>query len=218
MADFYTDEQRELQDEFESRTLADALEAAIVTDTVPDDHRDFIESRDFFFLSTVNAAGEPTVSHKGGAPGFVRVIDESTLAFPHYDGNGMFLSMGNVAASTKIGMLFIDFETPHRVRVQATATIETEGELFDSFPGANVVVKATTDAVFVNCGRYIHKHTRTSASPHVPDAQGDQPLAAWKRIDAMQDVLPPKDQGRAESEGGVITMEDYAEQRSRGEA
>ena len=109
MADFYTDEQRELQDEFESRTLADALEAAIVTDTVPDDHRDFIESRDFFFLSTVNAAGEPTVSHKGGAPGFVRVIDESTLAFPHYDGNGMFLSMGNVAASTKIGMLFIDF-------------------------------------------------------------------------------------------------------------
>ncbi|MEL6984037.1 MAG: pyridoxamine 5'-phosphate oxidase family protein, partial [Actinomycetota bacterium] len=119
--DFYSEAQRALQDRFDSRALADRVEQAIVTDTVEEMHQGFIESRDFFFLSTVNGAGEPTVSYKGGDVGLVSVVDPNTVAFPIYDGNGMFLSAGNIAESAKIGMLFIDFETPNRIRVQATA-------------------------------------------------------------------------------------------------
>ena len=157
------------------------------------------------------------MSYKGGAPGFVRILDSKTLVFPSYDGNGMFLSMGNIAAAAKIGLLFMDFEIPHRVRVQATATAFTEGELLKDFPGAQMVIRAVVDSVFLNCGRYIHPPQRVSSSRHVPDDEGRQPLAAWKRIDELQAVLPVADKGRAESEGGTITAQEYMEKVQRGE-
>lgn len=216
--DFYTEDQRQLQDDFETRRLADTLAAVSLSGELADVPAAFIESRDFFFLSTVTANGEPTVSYKGGAPGFVRVLDSKTIAFPSYDGNGMFLSMGNIIASAKIGMLFIDFETPHRLRVQATARVAAKDDpIVEEFPGADLVVVATVDGAFINCGRYIHKHIRAEASRYVPDADGAQPLAAWKRIDALQDVLPPADQGRAEAEGGTIDAAEYAERMRQGQ-
>ncbi len=218
MSDFYTADQRQLQDDFETRPLADTLAAVMLKDEVADVPAAFIESRDFFFLSTVTPEGEPTVSYKGGAPGFVRVVDSKTIAFPSYDGNGMFLSMGNIVATAKIGMLFIDFETPHRLRVQATAHVAAKDDpIVDEFPGADLVVVATVDAAFVNCGRYIHKHTRLESSPYVPDADGSQPLPAWKRIDALQDALPPRDQGRAAADGGTIDGAEYAERLRTGQ-
>jgi len=217
MPDLYTSEQYRLQESFGTQELAAAHKALIVTEEIPEDHAAFIASRDFFFLSTVNDRGEPTVSYKGGAPGFVRVIDSKTLIFPSYDGNGMFMSMGNITATGKIGLLFMDFVTPHRVRVQATATAVTKGELLEEFPGAQMVVRATVDSVFLNCGRYIHPHQRVSNSRHVPDGDGRQPLATWKRIDVLQEVLPETDKGRAESAGGTITTEEYMEKVLRGE-
>ena len=218
MSDFYTDSQRQLQEQFESVPLANAVEAAIVDTELNEMHIGFISSRDFFFLSTVNAEGEPTVSHKGGDIGTVRVIDTKTLAFPAYDGNGMFLSMGNIAATAKIGMLFIDFETPNRVRVQATASFSADDELMSEFPGSIGIVRASVDRVFLNCARYIHKHTRVSTSPYVPDENGEQPYPAWKRIDGLQDHLHPNDQGKAEAAGGVITEEDYGAAVMAGES
>lgn len=216
---FYTEAQKQLQDTFESRRLAERLEAAIVTDEiVPELHQAFIESRDFFFLATVNAQGEPTVSHKGGPVGLVTVIDATTLAFPSYDGNGMFLSMGNIAETGKIGLLFIDFETPNRVRVQATATVSTDDPLLANYPGAQLLVKAKVEKVFVNCARLIHKHKRVAASPYVPDQKGETPFPAWKRIDLVQDVLPSKDIGRAMGEGGAITQEEYGAKLAAGES
>lgn len=215
---FYTDAQRDMQDAFESRPLADALEAAIIADEIDDMQAFVISSRDFFFLSTVTASGEPTVSYKGGDVGIVKVVDSKTLAFPMYDGNGMFLSMGNIAATAKIGMLFIDFETPNRIRVQATATLRHDDELLAQWPGAISVVRAQVDEVFVNCARYIHKHTRVSTSPYVPDEDGNQPVPAWKRIDDLQDHLQPKDQGKADAAGGVITQEQYVEALIAGES
>jgi len=166
----------------------------------------------------VNGAGEPTVSYKGGDVGTVKVLDESTLAFPAYDGNGMFLSMGNIADTAKIGMLFIDFETPNRVRVQATASFSADDELLAEYPGAVGVVRAQVDDVFVNCARYIHKHTRTETSPYVPDEAGAQPFPAWKRIDILQDFLPAADQGKADAVGGTITQEDYGQALAAGES
>lgn len=215
---FYTDSQRELQEKFESRNLADRVEQAIVTDQIEEMHQGFIESRDFFFLSTVNAEGEPTVSYKGGDIGTVTVVDANTIAFPIYDGNGMFLSAGNIAATTKIGLLFIDFETPNRIRVQATASLVDDDPLLAKYPGALMVVRASVDRVFLNCARYIHKHQRVETSPYVPDASGDQPYPSWKRIDLVQDALRPDDQGKAETEGGVITMDDYGAKLAAGQS
>ena len=82
MRSFYGDEQRALQDQFDTRMLADTLEAVIVQPGIDDEARAFIESRSFFFLSTVNHEGHPTVSHKGGAPGFVRVVDPRRSCSP----------------------------------------------------------------------------------------------------------------------------------------
>ena len=215
---FYTESQRKLQEAFESRPLADAVEAAIVDEELRESHIPFITSRDFFFLSTVNSAGEPTVSHKGGDVGTVKVIDSKTLAFPAYDGNGMFLSLGNIEDTAKIGMLFMDFETPNRIRVQATARLHREDPLLAEYPGAIAIVRANVDRVFLNCARYIHKHTRVAASPYVPDAKGEQPFPVWKRINHLQDHLPPQDQGRAEQEGGLVTDEQYVDALMRGES
>ena len=215
---FYTRSQRELQEQHGARRLADAVEKAIVTDELDDRHTGFIASRDFFFLSTVNSRGEPTVSYKGGDVGTVRILDARTLAFPAYDGNGMFLSVGNIADTAKIGLLFIDFATPNRIRVQATASYDADDELLTHYPGAIGVVRASIDRVFLNCARYIHKHERASTSPYIPNPDGSQPFPAWKRIDHIQDHLRDDDLGKAESAGGVITDEEYAELLMKGES
>lgn len=207
MTDFYTAPQRTWQDHFGSRPLADRLEAAVVADRLDEGSAAFIASRDFFFLSTVDGQGRPTVSYKGGPTGVVAVLDERTLAFPHYDGNGMFLSMGNATETGQVGLLFIDLETPDRVRVQATATVSADDELLARWPGATLVTRAVVDEVFPNCGRYVHVHQRVRASEYVPDAGGDAPRPSWKRLDVVQDVLP--DAARTAEEGGPITFEEY---------
>ncbi|MFK7914948.1 MAG: pyridoxamine 5'-phosphate oxidase family protein [Pseudomonadales bacterium] len=215
---FYSKAQRQCQDQFDSRPMADAMESAIITDTLSEPQQAFISTRDFFFLSTVNAAGEPTVSHKGGAVGTVKVLDDRTLAFPAYDGNGMFLSMGNIQDTARIGLLFMDFETPNRLRVQATASIAAEDALLAQYPGALAVVRARVDAVFVNCARYIHKYQRVESSPYVPDATGAAPQPQWKRIDAMQPVLSQADRDRTTAAGGTISEQEYGAALLRGES
>lgn len=218
MSVLYGDAQRALQDKFEARKLADKVAGIIIHDEVMDDEKAFIESRDFFFLTTLTETGHPTVSHKGGAPGFVQVADNNTLVFPSYDGNGMYLSMGNIAARAKIGMLFIAFDTPHRIRVQATAELSDDPAWKAKFPGCELVVKAKIDQMWMNCPRYIHPHKRLEQSRYVPDANGDAPMPAWKRIDIVQEDLQPKDVGKADAEGGVITFEQYVEKLQDGTA
>ena len=217
MSDFYNDDHRTLQDRFDSRALADTLEFATVKPLIDDAAKTFIESRAFFFLSTVNADGHPTVSHKGGAPGFVRVVDPTTIVFPSYDGNGMFLSAGNIANNGRVGLLFIDFNTPHRIRAHANATLVTEGPLLDSYPGADLIVRATITETFVNCPRYITRQASSEPTSHVPDQKGEAPLAEWKKIDLLQDVLPARFQNLAEGEGGTISIEQYNAKVLKGE-
>lgn len=209
MNGFYSHEQRALQERFETTVLADTLEAAIVTDRLDEGQQSFLAGRDYFFLSTVDADGFPTVSYKGGAPGFVTVVDPVTLAFPSYDGNGMYLSMGNIAASARIGMLFIDFEDPTRLRVQAMASVSDDDPLLDQYPGAELIVRASITGAWVNCPRYIHRHSRVEESKYVPDAAGEAPLPPWKRIDTLHPALPAADRERAEA-AGLIGIEDYA--------
>ena len=217
MTDFYGPSHRALQDAFDTRNIADVLEAVIVAPRLDDDARAFISARSYFFLSTVNEHGHPTVSYKGGAPGFVRVIDDRTLVWPSYDGNGMFLSAGNIAADGRIGLLFMEFDPPHRVRVHATATVSADDPMIDEFPGADLVVRAVVTEAFVNCPRYISPHPQTP-SKYVPDAEGNAPLPGWKKVDALQPFLPSRFQGLAEAEGDVITPHEYARRLRDGEA
>lgn len=109
MSRLYGPIHRSLQDRFDTRRLADNVEARVVLTEISPEHKAFIESRDMFFLSTIDHQGRPTVSYKGGDPGFARVIDSKTVVFPCYDGNGMFYSMGNLLGNQQVGMLFNQF-------------------------------------------------------------------------------------------------------------
>lgn len=216
MSKFYTPGQQALQEEFDSKALAARMEQSIAQEAFADEHRLFIESRDMFFLATVDEMGFPSCSYKGGKPGFVRVLNSQTLAFPIYDGNGMFMSAGNIDSSGTLALLFIDFATPHRLRVRGNAHLHREGALLASYPGAQLAVEVTVDRVWQNCPRYVHKMTQVHASPYVPDADGNSELALWKRIDGLQDVLSDADRQRA-SEAGLIAPEDYARKVQAGE-
>lgn len=217
MTTFYGEQHRTLQDQFDSRDIADVLAAVIVRPEIDDETQAFIESRTFFFLSTANADGQPTVSHKGGAAGFVHVIDRTTIVFPSYDGNGMFLSMGNIAGDGRSGLLFMDFERPHRVRAHAHAVVNADDPMMSQYPGADLIVRATVTDVFVNCPRYITPHTRGDLSKYVPDTNGNAPLPGWKKIDALQPFLPSRFQGLAEAEHDVITTDEYGQRLLHGD-
>src|SRR5258706_10157975 len=140
MTQLYHDAQRRLQDRFDTRRLADRIEERIVHDLIDEGDAEFIGARDMFFLATVDPQGRPNCSYKGGDPGFVKVIDEKTLAFPNYDGNGMYLSMGNALATGEVGMLFVDFERRNRMRGNGTARIDENEELMGGDPDPPFVV------------------------------------------------------------------------------
>lgn len=217
MSRLYGEQHRALQDRFHTSKLADRVEELVVQAEVTGDNKAFIESRDMFFLSTVDHHGRPTVSYKGGAPGFVKVIDPKTVVFPSFDGNGMFLSMGNIAGHAQVGMLFIDFEHPLRLRLQGVASVHTDDPLLAEYKEADLIVRVTVSDIWINCPRYVHQYTKVAPSRYVPRDACETPLAEWKRIDLMQDVLPPKDHGRPENAGGVITMGEWVEKVKVGE-
>jgi uncharacterized protein len=218
MSSFYTQGQRATQDQFQTTRMADLLHQVIVHSDLQDAERAFIESRDMFFLATVDGDGRPTCSYKGGDPGFVRVVDARTIAFPLYDGNGMFLSLGNIRTTAQVGMLFIDFEVPHRLRIQGTASVDPADPLLSECPGADVLVRVAVSEIFVNCSRYVHRYQRVAASRYVPRPDCETPFAEWKRIDLVQEALPPRDAGKTERAGGTITVEEYEEKRAAGRA
>lgn len=188
----YTDSQRELQERFDTRRLADRL-AEGTTDSIGDAHRAFIEARDMFFVATTDADGFPQCSYKGGAPGFVRVLDESTIAFPLYDGNGMFLTAGNLLANPRIGILFVDLEEGTRLRLNGEASIDPEDPVLADYPHALLVVRVRTRAVFANCRRYVHHHRLEERSVFVPQADGDPPVPDWKLHSWFDGTLPEGD-------------------------
>jgi uncharacterized protein len=184
---------RQLQDRFDTRRLADRIEERIVSETIDDDDRAFIEARDMFFLATADEEGRPQCSYKGGAPGFVRVVDERTLAFPSYDGNGMYLSFGNVLLNPNVGLLFIDFEGRKRMRLNGVASVDENDPLRAEWPEAQFVVRVRATEVFPNCPRYIHEYRLVQRSRFVPKAECETPVPAWKTRDWSNDVLPVGD-------------------------
>jgi uncharacterized protein len=196
MSTFYHNGSRTLQDRFDARRLADRIEQRMVKDRIGDDDRAFIESLDMFFLATADADNQPSCSYKGGERGFVRVVDPRTLAFPTYDGNGMFLSMGNVTQNRRVGLLFIDFLHPKRLRVSGEASLHLDDPLLSAYPEAQLIVRVAVTHVFPNCPRYIHKLALVERSGFVPSPGCATPVPAWKKSDWAKDVLPEDDPAR----------------------
>lgn len=192
----YHDGMRTLQDAFDSRRIADRLETVTVRTVLDEGHREFFARLSFFFLATADAEGWPDCSYKGGPPGFVRVLDDRTLAFPSYDGNGMFRSLGNIRVNPKVGLLFIDFARQRRVRVNGTATAAPDDALLADFPGAQLLVRVQIERVFPNCPRYIPQMEQVAASPYGPVAGQVAPVPDWKLRADFNDALPASDPAR----------------------
>jgi hypothetical protein len=193
---FYHEGSRELQDQFDTRRLADRLEEHLVRDAIQPSQKQFIESLDLFFLASADARGQPNCSYKAGARGFVRVMDDHTIAFPIYDGNGMYLSAGNAVVNPQVGLLFIDFEQQKRLRLNGLASITPGDELLAMYPEAQFVIRVTVTQIFPNCPRYIHKFQRVQDSPFVPQQGVTTPVPGWKSDSRWCDALPAQDPAR----------------------
>ena len=193
MSILFHDGNRALQDEFGSRGLADRLEQRLTRTTFTDDDKQFIESAIYFFLATADADGRPDCSFKGGAPGFVHVTASSELAFPDYDGNGMFKSLGNIGSNPHVGLLFIAMHgKPRRLRVNGTAHVERDDPLMREIAGAQLIVRVSAEAIFPNCPRNIPDLELKGTSKYVPLAGEPRVEPAWKNYDAFKDVMPPR--------------------------
>lgn len=189
----YHEGMRQLQDLRETRALADRLEKVTMRSAFTEEDKTFIARCRMFFIATADGSGQPDCSYKGGLPGFVRVLDEHTLAIPDYDGNGQYRSWGNVVVNPRVGLLFVDFETPKRLRVNGTAVVRRDDPLLGEFPGAVFIVRLKAERIFPNCPRYIHKMQLVEESVHSPRPDYTPPVPAWKTFDVFKDALPPRD-------------------------
>src|SRR5437899_12492926 len=134
MATMFNEGSRLLQDRFDTRRIANRIEERLVHDFVSDDDAAFIEAADMFFIATADEEGRPNCSYKGGDPGFVRVVDERTIAFPNSDGNGMYLSAGNVLVNPHVGLLFVRFDVQKRLRLNGVASLSDDDPLLSAYP------------------------------------------------------------------------------------
>jgi predicted pyridoxine 5'-phosphate oxidase superfamily flavin-nucleotide-binding protein len=188
----YHEGQRRLQDAFDSRRIADRLEEVTYRAALTEDDRAFVEAADMFFLATADPAGNPDCSYKGGDPGFVRVLSETELAWPDYDGNGQFRSLGNLAVHPPVALLVIDWASPRRLRIHGRARVVADDPLLASMPGGQLVVRVTIDRVFPNCPRYIHRMALVERSAYVPREGASAPEPKWKGDERFAGALPER--------------------------
>jgi predicted pyridoxine 5'-phosphate oxidase superfamily flavin-nucleotide-binding protein len=183
---------RALQDEFQSRAIADRLEQVTTRSAFTESDKEFIERAIYFFIATADAGGHPDCSFKGGAAGFVRVTGPSELAFPDFDGNGMFKSLGNIADNPHVGLLFVHFEKPRRLRVNGSALLCRNDQLLAQTVGAQLIVRVTAQAIFPNCPRYIPSMKLAEESAYAPKAGREFPEPAWKSFPEFKDAIHPR--------------------------
>jgi predicted pyridoxine 5'-phosphate oxidase superfamily flavin-nucleotide-binding protein len=189
----YHEGNRTLQDQFDSRRISDRLEEKLTRTAFTADDTAFIESAVYFFLATADDKGQPDCSFKGGMPGFVRVTGPSELAFPDYDGNGMFKSLGNLVVNPNVGLLFIAMhDKPRRLRVNGTAAVNRDDPLLARTVGAQLIVRVAARAIFPNCPRYIPAMQLTEPSIYAPRPGSEPPEPAWKGFDAFKDCIHPR--------------------------
>ena len=117
--------------------------------------------------------------------------------------------MGNLLGNPQVGMLFVNFEKPHRLRLQGVASIDDNDPLLAEYAEAQLVVRVTVSKIFRNCPRYVHRYKKIQTSEFVPRSTRETPFAPWKRVDDIQTFLSAKDRARVEREGGLISRAEY---------
>jgi predicted pyridoxine 5'-phosphate oxidase superfamily flavin-nucleotide-binding protein len=189
----YHNGNRQLQDQFDSRRISDRLEEKLTRSEFTSDDKAFIEGLPYFFLASADADGRPDCSFKGGEPGFVRVTGPAEIAFPDYDGNGMFKSLGNILVNPDVGLLFIAMHgKPRRLRVNGHAVVSDHDPLLSETVGAQLIVRVTARAIFPNCPRYIPTMQSFEPSKYAPRAGQEFPEPAWKGFDDFKDCIHPR--------------------------
>jgi predicted pyridoxine 5'-phosphate oxidase superfamily flavin-nucleotide-binding protein len=130
--------------------------------------RRLVASADTFFIASAHPAGGADASHRGGPPGFVRVLDERTLVFPDYAGNTMFNTLGNIVANPSAGLLFVDFEAGTTLQLTGRAEVVWDAERATEFPGAERVVTFQTDETVEIAGAHPLRSRLVGYSPFNP--------------------------------------------------
>lgn len=130
--------------------------------TITDDLKLDIESQVSVFLATANAEGQPYIQHRGGPPGFLRVLDDKTIAFADFAGNRQFITQGNLSENPKVQLFLIDYTRQRRIKIWGTAqVVEGDGVLTSKLmpPGyrarSEQVVLFSVTAWDVNCPQHI---------------------------------------------------------------
>ena len=135
----------------------EARRARLLMDHIPESLHERIKNAPFFFLATSDKNGSCDCSFKGGGPGIIRIIDNTHLAFPDYDGNGAFMSVGNILENPHVGLLFIDFTDGARLRVNGRASVHDDGAIKKLFPDHSRVILVEIEQVVPNCAAHIPK-------------------------------------------------------------
>ena len=161
-------------------------------DALTDEERAFIEARDSFYMATVSENGWPYVQHRGGKPGFLRVVSPLQLAFADYKGNRQMLSTGNLAASDRVALFLMDYPRRERLKILGHARVEDarqQPELVAQFaePETRGIVERVVLIEVVsfdwNCPKYI--------TPRYTAAEVEEAIAPLKaRISELEAQLP----------------------------
>jgi predicted pyridoxine 5'-phosphate oxidase superfamily flavin-nucleotide-binding protein len=184
---FYSNQSRKLQEQFDTVRLADQLERTRKHARLSAEDRKIIDNAAFFFIATADADGCPDCSIKGGNPGFVTCVSDTALAFPNYDGNGMFRSLGNIHSNPSVGLLFVEFgKHPKKLRINGRAFFEHQ----DTSDPASITVKVAIEAIFPNCPRYMPKVEKTGNSVYNPAPGYAPPDPFWKSKPDLKPFLP----------------------------
>ena len=192
----FHDGHRALQDRFDGRRVADALEKHRRLSEFGEDQRKLIAESSFFFLATAHGQSVDC-SFKGGPAGFVRVTGPASLEWPDFDGNSMYRSLGNITASPNVGLLFIRFDgSSYRLRVNGVADLANDHPRLADYPGAKLMVQLKAHEIFPNCPRYIPDLASDTASEFLPQTGKPVPKPAWKERDYIAPLLPEGDPHR----------------------
>ena len=147
--------------------------------TITDDLRDFIAPRDSFYLGTASADGQPYIQHRGGPPGFLKVIDEATLAFADFSGNRQYISVGNLSENNQAFIFLMDYANQRRVKIWGTAeVVEDDPALLERLTDPEYAGNPERAFVFhveawdVNCPQHIPQlYSEAQIAPRLAELQ-----------------------------------------------
>ena len=136
---------------------------------VTPDLAEFLAGLDMFYLGTSSAEGQPYIQHRGGSPGFLKVLDDKTLAFADFGGNRQYITLGNVSENPKAFIFLMDYANQQRVKLWGTArVVEDDAPLLDRLAGPGLSGQ----------GRAGHRLLHRSVGHQLPPAHPEAVFAA----------------------------------------